>query len=287
MVNVTVNKVWVDQGAQTSRRPRKLVIELREKDGDKVDAYELSTMVESSHTFENLPKYYENGKEIEYTADEIMESEFYTKQIGETVETSENEKTITITNTFQVPDEKVSIKVNKVWVDNNTQAQRRPETITIKLNKENQEFKTYEMNTKTEDSYTFTDLPKYDENGGEIAYSVDEIMESKFYTKQVGDLVISGENEMTIAIANIFTKPDEKTKITVNKVWNDNEVQSTRRPQSIIIEVKDKANSENVTQQEVSQANKVEEIGTYTNREKYLVLVLSTIQRCCYTTRNF
>ena len=64
MVNVTVNKVWVDQGGQSSRRPRKLTIELKEKNGKKVDAYELSTMVESSHTFENLPKYDENGKRV-------------------------------------------------------------------------------------------------------------------------------------------------------------------------------------------------------------------------------
>ena len=39
----------------------------------------------------------------------------------------------TITNTFTVPDERIELTVNKVWEDNSTQAQRRPDTIVINV----------------------------------------------------------------------------------------------------------------------------------------------------------
>ena len=55
------------------------------------------------YTFTNLPKYNEQGNEIDYTADEaeVNENElkFYTKTVEGT----------TITNTFTVPNETISV----------------------------------------------------------------------------------------------------------------------------------------------------------------------------------
>src|SRR5699024_8222187 len=81
------------------------------------------------YTFEGLPKYNDNGEEIEYTADEeerkVNDLMFYEKEVNGLI----------VTNTFQVPDERIDEKVNKVWVDNDIQEARRPESVLIILNK--------------------------------------------------------------------------------------------------------------------------------------------------------
>lgn len=81
-------------------------------------------------------------------------------------------------------------------------------------------------------SYTFTDLPKYDAEGNEIPYTVDETEAStndlKFYAKR-----IEGNT-----ITNVFTIPNDKISITVNKIWKDNLNVSGKRPTSIKLQVK-------------------------------------------------
>ena len=47
----------------------------------------------------------------------------------------------TITNKFIRPTETVDLTVNKVWVDNETQAKRRPESIVVNLKAENRRRK--------------------------------------------------------------------------------------------------------------------------------------------------
>ena len=78
---------------------------------------------EWKYTFTNLPKYNEQGKEIVYTVDEAEISKFYTKTIEGT----------TITNTFTVPNEKVTLIVAKVWDDNNNEKGYRPKSRIIKM----------------------------------------------------------------------------------------------------------------------------------------------------------
>ena len=40
-----------------------------------------------------------------------------------------------VINTFQVPNERIDVKVNKVWVDNDIQEARRPESVVLVLSK--------------------------------------------------------------------------------------------------------------------------------------------------------
>ena len=78
----------------------------------------------------------------------------------------------------------------------------------------------------------FENLNKYDDQGSEIAYVVDEeeVNEGdfEFYTKEVTGTIIT----------NTYTVPDRKTSITVTKNWNDNNNIAQKRPQSIQIQVK-------------------------------------------------
>ena len=70
---------------------------------------------------------------------------------------------------------KVQVTVNKAWVDNETQAQRRPEKIKFTLTANGKDTEnTYELITASETSHTFYDLDKYDSKGNTIEYGIKE-----------------------------------------------------------------------------------------------------------------
>ena len=85
-----------------------------------------------------------------------------------------------------------------------------------------------ERNRTTENTeVTFENLPKYDSNGNEIAYTVAEEGNNKFYTVEGP----TGNMQDGYIITNKFIKPEETTEITVNKIWKDNSEQASRRHQ--------------------------------------------------------
>ena len=141
-----------------------------------------------------------------------------------------------VTNTFNVPDEKIDIEVTKVWEDENNVNGLRPQEIKLQVKNGETVVKEQTINVESgnEQSYTFTGLDKYDELGNEIKYTVDEVEVNtdglKFYSKQI-------DNE-THTITNTFTVPDEKTSIEVTKKWEDNSNQNETRPSQIVIQVK-------------------------------------------------
>ncbi len=270
LINIVVNKIWNDNEVQKQRRPKSIVIQV--KNGEEVVASkEVNTTnaVEGKENqwaveFENLPKYGEDGNEIVYTVDETVldgdehkdDLKFYTKEI-----TKVEDNQATIRNTFTVPDEKTEIIVNKIWKDNNNENGRRPEA--IKLQVKNGKDIVKEEVIRDTWVHTFTDLPKYNENGEEIVYTVDETVldgdehkeDLKFYTKSIQGTTIT----------NTFTVPDERIKVTVNKVWKDNDIQKLRRPEKVVVVLKQ--GNQEVARQEIGQ----EENWTYTfeNLPKY------------------
>ena len=260
---VTVSKVWNDNNDENGKRPES--IKLQVKDGDHVVKEEV---VNGQHTFTDLPKYDENGQEIIYTASEEEvnsgDLKFYTNDGIRGDMTSG----YTITNTFTVPDERIELTVNKDWVDNSTQAQRRPETIVINVKAKNADnndpeaiIDTYELNVATETSHTFTGLKKYNSQGNEIEYTAEEQEKNPgdlyFYTTVVGNLETTSENSKEVTITNTFEKPDDVTEVTVTKIWDDNNDEAEKRPGSIMLQLKNGNVVEN--EQEVNESNKIED----------------------------
>ena len=126
----------------------------------------------------NLVKYDSNADEIEYEIDEIEKNigdlKFYEKSI--------NQETKTVTNTFTVPDERVSINVTKQWEDNNNTPGKRPESVIIVAKSGNNILGQVELtvaNALIDNNNIWTgqitNLPKYDSNGDAIQYTIDEI----------------------------------------------------------------------------------------------------------------
>lgn len=295
--SVTVNKIWDDNYNANGKRPENIKLQI--KDGENViqekvvnvdnkineeqekigiieqantarepqEQLDVNTVEIWQHTFTDLPKYDENGQEIVYTASEeegnTNDLKFYTHE-GITGDMTSG---YTITNTFTVPDERIELTVNKVWEDNSTQAQRRPDTIVINVKAKNADnndpeaiIDTYELNVVTETSHTFTHLPKYNHQGNEIEYIVEEqeknLGDLYFYTTVVGTVESKAENTKEVTITNTFEKPDDVTEVTVTKVWNDNHNEAKKRPESIMLQLK----SGNLIkdEQEVNESNQVE-----------------------------
>ena len=278
-IELTVNKVWEDNSTQAQRRPETIIINVKAENGDNNNpeevlyTYELDVSTENSHTFVDLPKYNRQGNEIIYTVEEQEKNpgdlHFYTTSVGTVENTDENTKEVTITNTFEKPDDTTEVTVTKVWDDNHDEAQKRPESINLQLKNGNTIVKEQVVNASNAVSgdintwqYTFTDVGKYNDNGEEIAYRVDETEvnsnDLQFYNKELNGLTV----------INTFTQDTTKVEVPVTKIWEDNDIQAQRRPESVIIVLKANGQDNKVYELSEETADAVtENTWTYTFTE--------------------
>ena len=147
----------------------------------------------------------------------------------------------------EVEKEYTNVIVNKKWVeDNTTQANRRPSQIRFELYADNstQPLTHYDMNTtKSEDSYTFEKLSKYNSDGTPIKYTVQEkeinTNDLKFYESKHSESTDNDGNK-TYNFTNTFRKPTDKKEITVTKIWDDRNDAAQKRPGEITLELNGK-----------------------------------------------
>ena len=145
----------------------------------------------------------------------------------------------------------------KVWNDNNNSAQKRPNSVTLTVTgtgagvNVSKEQEITSANAVAGDSnaweYTFTDLPKYDENGDEVKYTINEKdLNNEFYIK-------SNVDQATRTVTNTFQVPGENIEILVTKIWDDNNNEAGKRPVSVTLQVKN--GNEVVAEEEVTEAD--------------------------------
>ena len=234
-VTPRVTITWEDNNNNGNKRPSNVKIIVKDKEGKVVKEGNVTgnpTDEEWNKVFENVPKYDKNGDPIPYTVEEKPNSPDDFKFYKITV-TGDIDKGYKVTNKFEVPDEKITVKVKKVWEDNNNRASKRPIAIKVQL-KNNAVIVREERVTGSgnEWTYTFENVTKYNGYGDVINYTVEEIEEQtedlKFYEKK-----ITGDKDSEYVITNKFKVPDEKIEINVNKTWEDNNNAANKRPQSI------------------------------------------------------
>ena len=242
-IDIPVTKVWADNNNEANKRPNSIDVVL--KNGtEEVERQELNDGNSWSYTFANLPKYTTDLQEINYTVEEQTKNnddlKFYT-----TTSSGDVASGFTITNTFKVPDEKIFVTVTKIWNDDNNQVGKRPDNVTLVLTGKGQGVNSSYQQELTETNadpsnvnnwvYTFNDLPKYDNYGNEITYTVDETNEtdlsSHFYKKETVD-----QENKTVTNVSIYGKVtvhyyiiDENGDKTETKVpdTNGKEIQDT------------------------------------------------------------
>src|SRR5699024_597771 len=168
---------------------------------------------EWKHTFTNLPTHDKDGNEITYTVEEVALTGY------ETDTTENDEEGFTITNTQEV----IEIEGTKTWKDDN--ASDRPEDITIQVLIDGTEtvVAKEEIGTEENETYKFENLPKYDKDGEEIKYVINE-------SYVPGYTATAEPNEYDIT--NTRT---EKADISITKKWLDED--ETDRPDSITVQL--------------------------------------------------
>ena len=237
--DLEVTLSWIDTEEQRQKRPEKLIIQVR-RDDKIVDSKEITVnkqQAESKIEFKDLPKYDDEGNEIHYTVDEAVLSGEQHKE-----DLKFYEKTIdgfTITNRFVAPKEKISIRVNKVWVDQDDLYKKRPTSLVLQIKKADtgEIVQNGEIEVATENSYTFTQLEQYDSNGKEIVYTADEkeMYQDELinYEKQIGELT-----DVTEVSTNTETVPQKE--ITITNTMN-------KTPGTVVVRYIDKYTKEEVS----------------------------------------
>ena len=145
-----------------------------------------------------------------------------------TIENTNTIYTVKYTNEYAL----IDVTVDKVWDDNDDQDGLRPEELELTLNGAPDDFTVEDPTIEKSDdgntwTYTWTGVPKYDEDGEEIAYTVSE------------DAVPEGyECEETTAdpdgtITNVHTP--ETIDVEVTKTWDDEDDADGMRPDDLTL----------------------------------------------------
>ena len=221
--NLMIRKVWEDTLNQDGLRPESIAVQINAND----TLYEVVTLFEENHwetQLTNLPVY-EDGEEIEYTAEEVGVPEGYTSSI------SQSSSSIVITNTH-IP-ETVTATVQKVWDDFNDADQIRPEEVNVVLMRngtplldENGKPYVYPLSEKNNGYVSVSGLPRY-ENGKPIQYTfvLEDAIDEYTSTRET-----IGQNT-TITSVHRWSTID----LTVEKVWKDTNNADGLRPSEVEI----------------------------------------------------
>ncbi|WP_455931978.1 Cna B-type domain-containing protein, partial [Parvimonas micra] len=213
---VPVEKKWI--GKAVNEIEVKLLA-----DGKEVQTAKLNEANSWKHTFKNLPKYDENGKEITYTVKEVAIEGYESKIEGNAKDG------FVITNKNLA---KTEVPVEKKWIG------KAVNEIEVKLLANGKEVQSAKLNEANSWKHTFKDLPVYDDNGKEITYTVKEVAIEGYESK------IEGNAKDGFVITN---KNLAKTEVPVEKKWIGKAVNE--------IEVKLLANGKEVQSAKLNEAN--------------------------------
>ena len=176
------SKIWKDNSNAYNTRPEDITLTLyRSIAGGNEMEVEASPMWKKdgdvwSYKYTGLPKTDDSGNAYTYRVEETAPENYTSSQDG-------NDITNTLTGTVDIP-------VTKIWRDNNNASGERPQTIEVVIYADGAEVASAEIGEDTgfiegiwnkitgsadnEWEYIFEGMPKYNENGVEIVYTVAE-----------------------------------------------------------------------------------------------------------------
>jgi len=214
-VDVAGTKTWVDD--EEADRPESIIVNLL-KNGEAIDEVEVTARTQWTFHFDELPKYDETGKEIEYSVEEEAVEGYTASYEG-----------FNITNTKDEEPEPETVEVagRKTWVGD--EEADRPESIIVNLLADGEVIDEADVTARTQWTFHFNDLPKHDESGKEIEYSVEEEA-VEGYTA-----TYDGYNITNTLEEDPEPEQPETIDITVVKEWDVPE--GTALPESIMVKL--------------------------------------------------
>ncbi|MDE8314670.1 Cna B-type domain-containing protein [Erysipelothrix rhusiopathiae] len=181
--------------------------------GTKIEAQTVTKDQGWVYQFTNLPKY-RDGKEIIYSIDEDDVAGF-----------DMNVEGYDLHNSFK--ENKTTHKVIKVWDDENNNDGIRPQFVQVQLHANQVPYgKLITLDEGNQWTFTWEDLPKFDQTGVRVHYHVKEI-DVPGYTSSV-----MLENDTKTVLTNTHTP--ETIRIQGHKLWDDKNFEESR-PKSVNI----------------------------------------------------
>ena len=219
-VEIKCEKVWDDGDNAEGFRPDEVTVNLLMND-EVIDTVKLNKDGNAwKYSWGKLNKYV-SGNEVKYSITEDEVDNYETD-----IEYNEDDNAYIITNTHKV--ERTNVTVKKIWVDDNDRDGVRSKKVIITIMKTidglSEKVKDIELNDGNEWTETIKDLLKY-ENGKEVTYTAVENDVPKGY--------VESYSEDTFTITN--THEIETNDIVVTKVWEDEDNESGKRPESVTI----------------------------------------------------
>ena len=199
-------KTWNDADDQDGVRPAEITIKLF-KNGTEVTTKKVTEADGWKWKFENLDKYYDQGKEVKYTIVEDKVEKYTTEVNG-----------FNVTNTHEP--EKTFVEGAKTWDDANNQDGKRPAEITIRLFKNGTEVEAKKVTEVDGWKWKFENLDKYYNKGKVVEYTIKEDKVEE-YTTEVNGFNVTNKHL------------PERTIVSGTKTWDDANDQDGKRPNSI------------------------------------------------------
>ena len=221
VTNVTVNKVWDDEDDKYELRPESIRLQLMQN-GVPFGALVTVTPDDDgnwSYTWLNLPKLDAEGEEYVYTVEETRVNGYLAPVYG-----SDDDGNLIVTNKLEMTD----ITAKKIWDDQADKYGLRPESITLQLQRNGENFGDPVTVTPDADGnwhYTWENLPKVDAEGEEYIYTVVETPVPHYQDPTYSDDGLTVTNSLDV------------TDVTVRKIWDDQEDKYGLRPESITLQL--------------------------------------------------
>lgn len=167
-IKISGRKIWKnDDKVSLLTRPNEITIELY-ANGIKINETKSDAISLWTYTFDGLPKYDKQGKEIDYDVKEVTVPGY--------ISSNDNSNELNIINSLIT----IDVSGRKIWQDNNLFI--RPDSITVVLYADGMKIASKNVSAENNWKYSFEDLPKYildeqEEDGiREVVYTVKEIL---------------------------------------------------------------------------------------------------------------
>lgn len=223
-VKVKVNKIWQDNDDQAGKRPTSVTIVLK-GDGVEKDRHTVTEGDNWEWTFTGLPKKNAAGNDIVYTVEELHVDGYKSKTTGDATQG------FTVTNTLKPT---VEVTAKKVWVGDANRTDARPASIEFILKADGMEKTRKTVGEGEGWQWTFRNLPKENDDGNDIVYTIEEVPVEGYKTTIAGD----AKNGFTVTNRLIPPPPTTHPKeiaIPVEKVWEDDGNREKLRPTSVTV----------------------------------------------------
>jgi len=224
-VDLPIIKIWDDQDDKYGLRPESITLQLQQNGEDFLDPVTVAADAEGNweYSFEKLPKFDAEGEEYKYTIVETKVAHYSDPEYEENEDGS-----ITVTNILPPLD----LSITKTWEDLDNKYGLRPESITLQLQQNGEDFLDPVAVTADAEGnweYSFEKLPKFDAEGEEYKYTV---AETKVPHYAEPEYTVNADGSITI------TNPLVLINLPVTKIWEDDNNRHGLRPGAIILQLK-------------------------------------------------